>query len=66
MSTGRMNLFDIVAIKNGPNKTYSIVGYINPHRIRWIGHIARMDQERMVKRKTEWRPPAVRRTGRMR
>jgi len=32
------------------------VGYINPQRIRWIGHIARMDKERMVKRKTEWRP----------
>jgi len=39
------------------------VGYINPHRIRWVGHIARMDKERTVKRKTQWRPPAVRRIG---
>lgn len=33
------------------------VGCINAKRIRWIGHIARMDKERMVKRKTEWRSP---------
>jgi hypothetical protein len=30
---------------------------------RWIGHIVRMDKERTVKRITEWRPVAVRRTG---
>jgi hypothetical protein len=42
------------------------VGHINAQRIRWIGHIARMDKERMVKRNIEWRPPAVRRIGRVR
>jgi hypothetical protein len=35
-------------------------------RIRWIGHIVRMDKERMEKRITEWRPIAVSRIGRPR
>jgi hypothetical protein len=30
------------------------------HRIRWIGHIVRMDKERTVKR-IKWRLTAVRR-----
>jgi hypothetical protein len=38
-------------------------GYTNAQRIGWIGHTARMDKERMVKRITEWRPTKVRRTG---
>jgi len=36
-----MSRFEIVATKNGPNKTYSIVRYIKTYRIRWIGHIWR-------------------------
>jgi hypothetical protein len=33
-------------------------------RIRWIGHVVRMDKERTMKRITEWRTIAVRRIGR--
>jgi hypothetical protein len=32
-------------------------------RIRWIGHVVRMDKERTVNRITEWRTIAVRRIG---
>jgi hypothetical protein len=42
------------------------VRYIKAQRVRWIGHIVRMDKERTVKRMTEWRPTAVRRIGRSR
>jgi hypothetical protein len=35
-------------------------------KIRWIEHIVRMDEERTVKRRTEWRPTAVRRIRRLR
>jgi len=42
-----------------------MVRYIKAQRIRWIGHIVRMDEERMMKRITVWRPDAVRRIGRL-
>jgi hypothetical protein len=42
------------------------VRYIKAQRIRWVGHIVRMDKEIMVKRITEWRPTAVGRIGRLR
>ena len=41
-----------------------IIRYIKAQRIRWLGHVVRMDTERMEKRITEWRPIAVRRIGR--
>jgi len=41
-----------------------MVRYIKVQRIRWIGHIIRMDEERTMKRITVWRPDAVRRIGR--
>jgi hypothetical protein len=42
------------------------VRYIKAQRIRWVGHIVRMDIERTMKRITEWRPSAVERVGRPR
>ena len=42
------------------------VRYIKAQRIRWVGHIVRMDGEVMVKRIAEWRPTAVGRIGRKR
>jgi hypothetical protein len=38
--------------------------YRKAQRIRWIGHILRMDKEITVKRKTVWRPIVVRIIGR--
>jgi hypothetical protein len=43
-----------------------IVRYVKVQRIRWIGHIVRMDKERAVERIVECRPIAVRRIGRLR
>jgi hypothetical protein len=43
-----------------------IFKYVKPQRIRWIGHIVRMDKERTVKRVRRWRRNAVRWTGRLR
>jgi hypothetical protein len=43
-----------------------IVRYVKAQRIRWIGHIVRMDKERAVKRITKRRGIAVRWTGRLR
>jgi hypothetical protein len=40
------------------------VRYIKVQRIKWVGHIVRMDKEMKVKRITEWRPTAVGRIGR--
>jgi len=34
------------------------------HRIRWVGHVVRMDKERTVKRMTERKTIPVRRIGR--
>jgi len=42
------------------------VRYIKAQRIRWVGHIVRMDKEITVKRITEWRPAAFRSIGRPR
>jgi len=41
-----------------------MVRCIKVHRIKWIGHIVRMDEERTVKRITVWRLVTVRRIGR--
>jgi hypothetical protein len=41
-------------------KHADIIRYIEAQKIRWIGHIARMDKERTVKRITVWRQIAVR------
>jgi len=40
--------------------------YIKAQRIRWVGHIVRMDKEITVKRITEWRPTAFGSIGRLR
>jgi hypothetical protein len=42
-------------------KHADLVEHIKSQRIRWIGHIVRMDQERMVKIITERRPVVARR-----
>jgi hypothetical protein len=42
------------------------VRYIKAQRLRWVGHIVRMDQEIILKRITEWRLTAVGSIGRPR
>ena len=43
-----------------------VVGYMKAQRIRRIGYIVRMDNERTPKIVGDWRPIAVRRIGRKR
>jgi hypothetical protein len=42
----------------------NIVRYIKAQRLRWFGHIQKMEEDRMVKKLTNWKPsekrPAVR------
>jgi len=40
--------------------------FIKAQRMRWTGHIVRLDKEETVKRIIGWRPIAVRRIGRWR
>jgi hypothetical protein len=47
-------------------KLADIIRYVKAERIRWIGHIVRLDKEMMVKRITEWRPPILRRIDKLR
>ena len=47
-------------------KYSNIVKYTKAQRIRWIGHIVRLDKERTVIIITEWRPIVVSRIGRLR
>ena len=49
-----------------PVKHADMVRFITAQRIRWIRHIVRIDKERTVKRRTEWRLITVRRIGRLR
>jgi hypothetical protein len=46
-----------------PVKHADVVRFIKVQRMRWTGHIVRLDKEETVKRITEWRPAAVRRIG---
>ena len=47
-------------------KHSDIVKYTKAQRIRWIGHIVRLDKERTVKITREWRSIVVMRIGRLR
>jgi hypothetical protein len=41
-----------------------IIRFIKSQRLRWWGHIHRMEDERNVKRLTQWKPIATRPSGR--
>jgi hypothetical protein len=46
------NYIQLDALTGGVN----IVRYIKAQRLRWFGHIQRMEDDRMVKKLTTWKP----------
>jgi hypothetical protein len=57
----RMNHELNVLIKNA-----DIVGYVKSRRMAWLGHVMRMEGERIPKRVLEWKPMGRRNRGRPR
>jgi hypothetical protein len=45
-------------------KTRTIINFIKAQRLSWLGHIHRMDSDRMVKKVYEWKPVSMRPQGR--
>ena len=43
-----------------------IVRFIKAQRIKWLGHIQRMDQARPARRLLDWKPMGTRPVGRQR
>jgi len=43
-----------------------IVRFINAQRIKWLGHIQRMDQGRPTRKLLDWKPMGIRLVGRPR
>jgi len=43
-----------------------IVGFIKAQRIKWLGHIQRMNQARLTRKLLEWKPMGTRPVGRPR
>jgi hypothetical protein len=46
------------------NGGVNIVSYIKAQRLRWFGHIQRMEDDRMVRKRTNWQPFGKRSAGR--
>jgi hypothetical protein len=42
----------------------TIINYIKSQMLGWLGHARRMPDERMVKKAYEWKPMAIRSSGR--
>jgi hypothetical protein len=42
----------------------TIINFIKAQRLSWLGHIHRMDSDRMVKKVYEWKPTSMRSQGR--
>jgi hypothetical protein len=47
-------------------KGADVVRFINAQRIKWLGHIQRMDQARPTRRLLDWKPMGTRPIGRPR
>jgi hypothetical protein len=45
-------------------KNQAIINFIKAQRLSWLGHIQRMDSDRMVKKVYEWKPTSTRPQGR--
>jgi len=43
-----------------------IVRFIKAHRIKWLGHIQRMDQAKPTRKLLDWKPMGTRTIGRTR
>jgi len=44
----------------------AVVRFINAQRIKWLGHIQRMDQVRPTRKLSDWKPMGIRRVRRPR
>jgi hypothetical protein len=51
---------------NDPIKNADIVRYVKSKRMAWLGHVMRMEGERISKRVLEWKPMGRRNRGRPR
>jgi hypothetical protein len=58
----RINNAELDQVINGAD----IVRFIRAQRIKWLGHIQRMDTSRIAKRILEWKPIGRRSLGRPR
>jgi len=47
-------------------KEADIVRFINAQRIKWLGHIQRMDQARPTRKLLDWKPMGTRPVGKPR
>jgi hypothetical protein len=43
-----------------------IVRFVKAQRIKWLGHIERMDRARPIRKLLDWKPMGTRRVGRPR
>jgi len=68
---GPVNIDNIWRIRNNMEIDKLIEGtdtviFIKAQRIKWLGHIQRMDQARPTKKLLEWKPMGIRPVGRPR
>ena len=68
---GPVNIDDIWRIRNNMEidklkEGADIVRFIKAKRIKWLGHIQRMDRARPARRLLDWKPMGTRPVGRQR
>jgi hypothetical protein len=71
VSTGPVNIDNIWRIRNNVEideliECADIVRFIKAQRIKWLGHIQRIDQARPTRKLLDWKPMGTRPVGRPR